>query len=547
MRTTTLRHGRALAAIVLASTLLGALALATRAGDEASASQELKELFASDWSWTMEQWPTWASELGDRRWNDRWEDVSEAAFARRNDHARATLAHLAKIEAGELSPEDELDARLFRRGLEEGLEEFDLDLYLLRIDQQGGIQNRDDLASSLRFETVKDYEDWLARLVAFKDYAAQEQALLAKGASKGVILPKVVLARVPAQLEKQIVGDPEKSPFFAPFKSFPATISEADRTRILAKAREAIATSVVPAYKKFLAFFKDEYLPKGYDQVGIWQMPEGAKKYAFSVRRHTTTNRTPREIHETGLAEVKRIRGELEALARTASPGKSYAEYRQFLRSDPQFFARTPEELLTRYRALAKRIDPLLVKLFRTLPRTPYGVEPIPDAMAPDSTTAYYRGPAADGSRAGTYFVNLYKPETRPLWEMTAAHAPRERPRPPPADRPRAGSSARPPGVPAKRGFTAFVEGWGLYAESLGDDMGLYDDRLREVRPADVRDVARRPPRRRHGDARHALEPAKGHRLLPREHRQEPRSTSPTRSTATSRGRDRRWPTRRAS
>lgn len=428
----------------------------------------------------MEQSPTWASELGDRRWNDRWEDSSDAASARRDEHARATLATLARIEKGDLSPADRLDARLFRRQLEEGLEERALDLDLLRIDQQGGLQNRDDLASALRFETVKDYDDWLARLAALPALVEQERTLLARGAAKGVIHSRQILSRVPAQLEKQVVDSPEKSPFFAPFKKFPADFPASERERIVAKARDLVQKWVVPAYAKFLAFVKDEYLPKAPEAVGIWQMPDGARKYAFCVRRHTTTNRTPREIHEIGLAEVARIRAELETLVKAEFPGKSWSEACQLLRSEPRFFARSGEELLARYRALAKRVDPELVRLFRTLPRMPYGVEPIPDAMAPDVTTAYYRGPAADGSRAGTYFVNLYKPETRPLWEMTALTLHESVP----GHHLQIALAMEQGAVPEFRkhaGYTAFVEGWGLYAESLGEDMGLYEDRLQKI------------------------------------------------------------------
>ena len=339
------------------------------------------------------------------------------------------------------------------------------------------MQTADDVVTSLRFATLKDYQDWVARLERLPTLIEQTTALMREGIREKILLPKIVMQRVTAQIAKQVVDRPDASPFFKPFKSLPGTILEDERKALVEEGTAAIGEKIIPAYRAFQQFYEQEYLPACFDQVGIWQIPDGDAAYAFYAHQHTTTNLTPERIHQIGLDEVDRIDGEMAELKKRLGFNGSMQEFFQSLRTDPKFFYHSPEELLNAYKVQAKTTDPLLPRLFKVLPRLPYGVEPIPSAIAPDTYTAFYRPGAADGSRAGMFCVNLYKPETRPKWEMPALALHESVP----------GhhlqiSLAQELGTlpPFRRNgsgdYTAFTEGWALYAEFLGEEMGEYND-----------------------------------------------------------------------
>ena len=455
--------------------VLLALASNGRATPPANAAKTLHDLFAAAWDQQMQADPEHASELGDRRWTDRWMDRSPEGYARRDAASKEMLARLAKIDRGSLSKADQLNYDLFQKRYLDRLEQYKVRWFLMTFNQREGPQNSDDLGSSLRFETVKDYEDWLARVRAVPTAMDQFTALLREGIRERMVHPRVIMERIPAQIDKQIVSDPTQSGFYKPFKSFPPTISQAEQQRLQQDARKAVEQQVVPAFAKFKQFFVSEYLPACYDQVGAWQLPHGGELYTQMIRHYTTTNMTPEEVHETGLKEVARINQEMDGVMQQTGFKGSRDEFFRFLRTDPKFFYQTPEELFVAYKALAKTVDPNLVKVFRTLPREPYGVEAIPMAFAPDTTAAYYRPGAADGSRAGTYFVNLYKPDARPKWEMMALSLHESVPGHH-LQIARAHELGEMPKFRRFGEYTAYVEGWGLYAESLGEDMGLYGD-----------------------------------------------------------------------
>jgi len=449
------------------------LAQSRPASDDPSAA--LHRFFSEEWEYTLDQSPMTASTLGDRRANDRWDDLSLGAIEKRFAHNEAALRRLHDIDRARLSPADQLNYDLFEQDAQRELDGARFRGYLLALTPGAGFQLADEFGDALRFETVKDYEDWIGRLRRFGDPADQVIALLKEGVRARIVQPKVVMERVPKQIEKQLVSVPSESPFYRPFAHFPETIGDAERKRLQDDAQEAIREVVVPAYQRFHEFFTREYLPGCFDEVGAWQLPDGADYYAYLARSFTTTAMKPAEIHALGLSEVKRIRGEMEKAKTAAGFKGSLEEFFTFLRTDPKFFYTKPEDLLAAYRAQSRLIDPKLLRLFRTLPRLPYSIEPIPENSAPDTTTAFYRPPADDGSRPGTFFVNLYKPETRPKWEMMALALHESVP----GHHFQIALAREQAALPEFRRHletTAYVEGWGLYSESLGDELGLYDD-----------------------------------------------------------------------
>lgn len=438
-------------------------------------TQALHQLFDQDWEYQMAHDPVAASELGDRRWNDQWENLTPDSLREHFQHAREMLTRLHAIDRAQLSPQDQVSYDVFEYNTNDYLEGEQYKWYLVRTDTFDGIQTVEGVVNSLRFETVKDYDDWLGRMRNFPAYMDQNIGLMRGGIKEHILLPKVIAEKVMTQLNGMNWQDPTKHGFYKPFLKMPPAFSESDKQRLTAAARQAIKTDVLPAFQRFRDFMQNEYLPASFERAGAWQVPNGDATYAYLARSRTTTNFTPQQIHEIGLQEVKRIGAEMDRVREQSGFKGTNQEFFHFLRSDPRFYAKTSAVLLEYTRARAKEIDPLLVKLFRTFPRLPYGVEPVPAEIAPGMPAAYADGAAPDGSRPGYFYINTYKPETRPEYEITSLILHEAVP----GHTFQGGIAIELKDIPKFRrygGYSAYAEGWALYCESLGDELGVYGD-----------------------------------------------------------------------
>lgn len=441
-------------------------------GDE---GKRLHAFFAEEWERGLRKNPESASFEGDERFNDRWSDNSLAAIAASEAADREALARLKRFDRSKLTPADQLNYDTYLWLQEKSVQRQVFREYLQPMGHQGGVQTADGLVEGLAFTQTRDYRDWLARMRALPKAIDQTIALMREGVKVGNVPPRVLMQRVPAQIAAQIVDDPVTSPFYRPFAKFAAGVPESERADLQAEARKVVAEQIVPAYRKLQTYFNNDYLPKTRTGIAVADLPNGKAYYDFLAGYYTTTGLSADAIHDIGVKEVARIRAEMEKVKAEVGFNGTLPEFFTFMRTDPRFFEKTPEALLAHYRAISKRIDPELVKVFRIIPRQPYGVRPIPDNIAPDTTTAYYQQGASDGSRAGFYYVNLYRPDMRPIWEMM----PLSLHEAVPGHHFQFARGLELPDAPMFRRtayFVAYGEGWGLYAEQLGYDMGLYDD-----------------------------------------------------------------------
>lgn len=439
------------------------------------AAERLHRLFQDEWERHLRENPVFASSLGDRRYNDQWGDNSLEAIRTRYEEDKRALKQLHGISRVVLPEGEKLNYDLFEQQLETDIEGFRYRAFLMPLDQLGGIQNLHEVAERLRLQTEKDFHDWIGRLNRINRVIKETIDLMKVGLKEGRTQPKIIMKRIPDQIARQIADDPKESPFYQVFREMPESISATIQAELQKQAEQAIANVVIPAYRRFQVFFNQQYLPNCRESIGAYALPNGKAFYTYRAHRFTTTELAPEEIHQIGLKEVARIRNEMEDLIKQLGFGGSFNEFLRFLRTDPQFYYQDPDALLQGYRAIAKKIDPELVKLFGRLPRVPYGVKPIPVSSAPDAATGYYQPPAADGSRAGYYYVNLYKPEVRPKYEMEVLTLHEAVP----GHHLQIALQQELRDLPNFRrfsGFTAFEEGWGLYAESLGEELGLYQN-----------------------------------------------------------------------
>jgi uncharacterized protein (DUF885 family) len=443
---------------------------------QGSESERLQKLFELFWGLQMHASPEFATYVGYPGLNDRWSDSSPESIAFGRQLSHKILVAIDSIDRAQLKPAEQINYDLAHHHVDEGIEGEKFHGEYLQINQLGGVQQGvPQLLSVMPAGNVKDYENIIARLRGIPTVIDQSMALLDRGLAEGITPPKVTLRDVPGQVQSLLVEDPLKSPMLQAFQKFPDTVPVAEQERLKREASQAFADQVVPAYRKLHSYLVNTYLPAARESIATGDLPNGKAWYAFQARSYTTTNLTPEQIHQIGLAEVKRIRKEMDAqMAATGFKG-SFEEFCNFLRTDPRFFYDKPEDLLTGYRDIAKRIDPELVKLFGKLPRLPYGVIPVPAYSEKSQTTAYYDEGSLAAGRPGEFNANTYDLKSRPKWEMEALTSHEAVP----GHHLQLALAQELEGVPQWRkydDYTAFVEGWGLYAESLGGEIGLYKD-----------------------------------------------------------------------
>ncbi|HVF60042.1 MAG TPA: DUF885 domain-containing protein [Thermoanaerobaculia bacterium] len=453
-----------------------AFAAAPLAAQTSDAASRLHDLFRREWELRLREEPLLATSVDRHEYDDRLPSVALEDLARYVDATLAFLAELDAIDRAFLPTADRTHADIFRRQLEDRVADYRLGDWQVPFNADSGFHTGfAQLPSQVPLGTVRDYENYIARLRAWPAHVGQQIANLRAGLQRGMTVPRVVLDGYEGTIAAHVVEDPAKSVFHRPFERFPATFPEAERERLRAAGRAAILEGVVPGYRAFLAFFRDEYLPGARTTIGASELPEGRAYYAHQVRRFTTLEMTPEEIHRLGLAEVARIRGEMDAVMKKVGFSGDFPAFLKHLRTDPRFYAKSPEELLSRAAWIAKRMDGKLPALFGTLPRLPYTVEPVPDHLAPKYTSGRYVEAPQGGTQPGIYWVNTYKLESRPLYNLEALTLHEAVP----GHHLQISRAQELSGLPDFRRFTylsVFGEGWGLYSEWLGIEAGFYTD-----------------------------------------------------------------------
>ncbi|MDB6169080.1 MAG: hypothetical protein JWM88_1944 [Verrucomicrobia bacterium] len=443
---------------------------------QATETERLQALFKVDWAYALASSPELATYVGTPGYDTRWTDLSPAAIAERKRLAGRALPVLATIDRGQLGPADRLSYDLFKRETEEGVEGARFLNELDQLTQLGGVQqDAAQVLGSMPANTAAQLDNELARLRGLPAVVDNVMALLAEGLKRGVTPPQVTLRDVPAQVLNQIPEDPFASPLLQGFAEPASPIAGEEMLRLRTAAAKVYAEEVRPAFQRLHAFLVEKYLPGARTTIAASALPDGSAWYAWRIKTETSTTLTARQIHEIGLAEVKRIRAEMERVKALTGFKGTLPEFFAYLRTDPKFFYTDKDDLLRAYRDIAKRIDPQLMKLFKTLPRTTYGVLPVPASAEKSQTTAYYYQGSAESGRPGYFYANTYALETRPKWEMEPLTLHESVP----GHHLQISLAQEMGALPEFRrhgGYTAFVEGWGLYSESLGDELGLYTD-----------------------------------------------------------------------
>ena len=435
----------------------------------------IQDFFKSYFEETLKDDPEYATNVGRHEYDDRWTDLSKAGREARIAHMRSRLAELGKYDLASLSEQDQLSARLLKYELTSQLEANDLQTHLLRVGQLYGFHNRVYLTMDrMPARTAKDYQNILARLHAIPTYIDQNIVILDEAIQEGWMQPKIVVDLVSNQIAAQIAQEKKDSALLAPFRNFPSNFTPEQQTRLRDEADSFYDKEFLPAWRKLQSYIANTYAPKARKTDGIGGAPGGKEAYAILVRRLTTTNATPEQIHKKGEEELARLEAEMLGIARETGFNGTLPEFEKKLDAMPEMHFRTKEEMLVYSRNVAKIIEPELPNLFRRIPLMLYGVRPIPpDREAATATNA--QAPAPDGSTPGWFNLNTYQPEKQVRYDKQALVLHEAVP-----GHVFQGSVARSlTNLPEFRKFygnSAYAEGWALYCESLGTKLGVYKD-----------------------------------------------------------------------
>ncbi len=459
--------------LATATTLI--LMMFAPAASHADASTDLDQLFADYWAFEMRENPFAATSSGVYEHNDKVPQVAPEDYKRRMSRRRNFLKQLNAIDTGTVSPDERLSADLLRFILKHDVALTAFKPWRIPVLADGGFHSDIGyIVGATPFRSSKDYSDYLSRLGAVPGYIDQNIRNMQTGLRDGFTQPKQILPLIIPSFKAQVTTSAESHPLYAPFDKMPDSLSEAEQRSFRAKAKQVLEQQVIPSYARALEFMQNDYLPGAVDKVGASNRPSGRKQYAALVRFYTTLDdATAQSVHELGLKEVARIRAEMRSVIEETGFEGSFDEFLNFLRTDPQFYASTPEELLKEAAYISKRIDGRLPGFFGKLPRQPYSVEPVPAEIAQNYTTGRYVGAAPDSDRGGQYWVNTYALETRPLYQLAALSLHEAVP----GHHMQIALSYEIENAPEfRKQFYphAFGEGWGLYSEKLGVEMGIY-------------------------------------------------------------------------
>jgi uncharacterized protein (DUF885 family) len=436
----------------------------------------LHQLFHDQWDAWMRFDPFFATYVGDQRYNDRLPAATEESYHSWLEQLVGFRKRLKDISPQSLSIADQLNYLLFSHLLDDEIAEIGFKPYLLPISRCAGFHlTFPDIFQVMPFNHGQDYENYISRLNDFKRYTLENIELMRLGLRTRYLPPRCTLTDIDQQFKAQIVTEPETSVFYQPLRQFPAHIGEPERQKFRDYAQKVIQTSVIPAYQNLLQFVENEYLPAARESIATADLPDGEAFYAHRIYYYTSLHLSAEQVHQTGLEEVRRIRSEMESVIRKTGFSGDMPHFLEFLRTDPRFYVTTPEALLEKTSYVLKRIDGELPRLFKTLPRMPYGIRPVPDYAAAGETAAYYNPGLGDGTRAGMYYVNTYDLASRPLYEIEALSLHEAVP----GHHLQLALQAELADLPMFRrycGTESFCEGWALYSERLGLEAGFYTD-----------------------------------------------------------------------